>query len=484
MIRILFATSEAYPLVKTGGLGDVSASLPEALCRAGHDCQVILPGYPAAINAALEAGSKRVTRFRYGQYDVALWKTTLPDTPVGLWLVECPALFERPGDSPYQNENGEDWWDNAHRFHLFARICAMVTMGQLGLSWKPDIVHCNDWQTGLLPVFLKSCRPPPPTVFTIHNLAYQGLFSQETFRALGLPDHLWRFDQLEFHNQLSFIKGGLVFSDAITTVSPTYAREIKTPEFGYGLDGLLRHRGEHLSGILNGIDAQVWDPQQDRYLEAHYSPDNLAGKAECRTRLQEELGLKPGPGPLLGFVGRLVEQKGLDWLLAVIPDLLSQGCQFAMLGSGEARYEKALQALAQQWPDQLALTLGYNEAMAHRITAGADLFLMPSKFEPCGLNQMYSLRYGTLPVVHGVGGLNDTVFDPAEASSDIANGFVFRQPSSGAFMNAIERALNAWEQPETWLQLQQNGMAGDYSWKSRAEDYIQLYRSLIDERGQ
>ncbi|KXS53476.1 MAG: starch synthase, partial [Marinobacter sp. T13-3] len=449
MIRILFATSEAYPLVKTGGLGDVSASLPEALCRAGHDCQILLPGYPAAINAAIDAGSKRTTRFRHGQYDIGLWKTNLPGTSVGLWLVECSALFERQGDSPYQDTGGKDWWDNAYRFELFGRIGAMMAMGQLGLAWKPDVVHCNDWQTGLLPVFLKSFHASPPTVFTVHNLAYQGLFSQETFRALGLPDHLWNFEQLEFHDQLSFIKGGLVFSDAITTVSPTYAREIKTPELGCGLDGLLRHRAARLSGILNGIDAEVWDPQHDPYLKAHYSQEDLTGKAECRKQLQQALGLKIGPAPLLGFVGRLVEQKGLDWLLEVIPALLRQGCQFALLGSGDARYKKALQALASQWPDQLALTLGYNEAMAHRITAGADLFLMPSKFEPCGLNQMYSLRYGTIPVVHGVGGLNDTVFDPAEASSDIANGFVFRQPSSGAFMNAIERALNAWEQPET-----------------------------------
>ncbi|XKH00858.1 glycogen synthase GlgA [Marinobacter nauticus] len=482
MMRILFATSEAYPLVKTGGLGDVSASLPEALCRAGHDCQILLPGYPAALNAAMEAGSKRITRFQHGQYDVALWKTGLPGTSVGLWLVECPALFERHGDSPYQNENGEDWWDNAYRFELFARIGAMMAMGQLGLAWKPDIVHCNDWQTGLLPVFLKSCHSPPPTVFTVHNLAYQGLFSHETFRALGLPDHLWNLEQLEFHDQLAFIKGGLVFSDAITTVSPTYAREIKTPAFGYGLDGLLRHRSDRLSGILNGIDAQVWDPGQDSYLDAHYGPEDLAGKAECRKRLQQEQGLDPGGAPLLGFVGRLVEQKGLDWLLTVMPGLLRKGCQFVLLGSGEARYQQTLRALAQQWPGQLALTLGYDERMAHRITAGADLFLMPSKFEPCGLNQMYSLRYGTIPVVHGVGGLNDTVFDPTEAPRDTANGFVFRRPTADALMAAIGRALQAREKPDTWQQLQQNGMGVDYSWKSRAQEYLQLYRNLMNDQ--
>lgn len=480
MTRILFATSEVFPLVKTGGLADISASLPEALCRLGYDCQILLPGYPVALKAARAAGAKRKTRFRYGQYDVALWQTRLPDTPVALWLVDCPALFDRQGDSPYQNENGEDWWDNAHRFHLFARIGAMMALGQLGFSWKPDIVHCNDWQTGLIPVFLQSCQNPPPTVFTIHNLAYQGLFSHETFRALGLPDHLWNLDQLEFHGQLSFIKGGLVFSDAITTVSPAYAREIRSPEFGYGLDGLLRHRADHLTGILNGIDTRFWNPQQDRYLEFHYGPDDLGGKAQCRARLQQELGLEVAGAPLFGFVGRLVEQKGLDWLLAVLPELLEKGCQFAILGSGQAGYQQQLQALARAWPGQLSLTLGYNEALAHRITAGADLFLMPSRFEPCGLNQMYSLRYGTIPVVHGVGGLNDTVFDLGEVPAKVANGFVFREASAEALLATIERALEAREDRKIWQRLQYNGMSADYSWKNRAKEYSELYKKLMD----
>lgn len=482
MTRILFATSEVFPLVKTGGLADVSASLPEALCRLGHDCRIILPGYPAPITAAREAGSKRITRFHYGQYDVAIWQTQLPGTQVTLWLVDCPALFDRHGDSPYQNEIGEDWWDNAHRFHLFARISAMMALGQLGLPWKPDIVHCNDWQTGLIPVFLQSCKHPPPTVFTIHNLAYQGLFSHETFRALGLPDYLWNLEQLEFHGQLSFIKGGLVFSDAITTVSPTYAREIKSPEFGYGLDGLLRHRAERLVGILNGIDARTWDPQHDQHLPDHYGPGDLAGKAHCRASLQEELGLAMGSAPLFGFVGRLVEQKGLDWLLEVLPTLLERGCQFAILGSGETHYQEQLQALARDWPEQLSLTLGYNEALAHRITAGVELFLMPSRFEPCGLNQLYSLRYGTLPVVHGVGGLNDTVFDLAEAPPKTANGFVFHTPSADALLTTIDRALRAREHPKTWRRLQKNGMTANYSWKNRAQEYSELYATLMDDQ--
>ncbi|GHD47144.1 starch synthase [Marinobacter persicus] len=482
MMRILFATSEVFPLVKTGGLADVSASLPEALCRAGHDCQIILPGYPRAMAVARENNATALACFRQGQYDVTLWKTTLPGTPVTLWLVDCPVLFDRHGDSPYQDEHGQDWWDNAHRFQLFARTCAMLALGQLNLSWQPDVVHCNDWQTGLVPVFLRENPDPPATVFTIHNLAYQGLFPHETFRALALPDSLWHFERLEFHGRLSFIKGGLVYADAVTTVSPTYAREIQTPVLGYGLDGLLRHRSDRLTGILNGIDARVWDPNQDTCLPHHYSAGELDGKARCRSALQAELGLNTGSAPLLGFVGRLVEQKGLDWLLEILPHLLKRGCQFALLGSGEARYQQPLQALARDWPGQLSLTLGYDEALAHRITAGADLFLMPSKFEPCGLNQMYSLRYGTLPVVHGVGGLNDTVFDPTEAPPGKANGFVFRKPGPAALLAVTERALATRQHPDSWRQLQKTGMQADYSWNGRAGDYLALYRTLMSDQ--
>ncbi|MBY6032336.1 glycogen synthase GlgA [Marinobacter daepoensis] len=478
MIRILFVTSEVFPLIKTGGLADVSASLPDALCRLGYDCQLLLPGYPAALNAARENGSRRKTRFRCGQYDVSLWQTRLPGTTVTLWLVDCPALFDRAGNSPYQNESGEDWWDNAHRYHLFARIGSMMALGQLGLPWVPDIVHCNDWQSALIPVFLSDAQNAPKTVFTIHNLAYQGLFSHETFRALGLPDFLWRYELLEFHGQLSFLKGGLVFSDAITTVSPGYAAEIQTPWFGYGLDGLLRHRASRLRGILNGIDTRQWNPNDDPHLMHHYGADNITDKAMGKSRLQQELGLDISSAPLLGFVGRLVEQKGLDWLLGVITPLLERGCQFAILGSGEHHYQEALTSVARNWPSQCSLSLGYHEGLAHRITAGADGFLMPSRFEPCGLNQMYSLRYGTVPVVHGVGGLNDTVFDPAEVGLPRANGFVFREPTPDAFYKAIERALTAFGCRKTWRKLQDNGMKGDYSWANSAGQYVSLYQML------
>jgi starch synthase len=483
MIRVLFATSEVYPLVKTGGLADVSAGLPEALCNLEYDVQILLPGYPAALKAARKAGSRRKARFQLGQYNVSLWRTRLPGTSVTLWLVDCPPLFDRPGD-PYKSEEGKDWWDNAHRFALFGKVGAMIAMGEAGLNWKPDLVHCNDWQTGLLPVFLDACHDRPATVFTVHNLAYQGLFSQETFRTLGLPDSLWRPEQLEFHDQLSFIKGGLVFSDQITTVSPGYAREIQNPEFGCGLDGLLRHRQDALSGILNGIDTRIWNPEEDPELAFHYDRGHLKNKARCQASLQHELGLEMNGGPLLGFIGRMVEQKGVDWLIAVMPDLLEQGCQFAILGSGEVRFEDALKELARQWPGQMSLTLGYNEGLSHRITAGCDLFLMPSRFEPCGLNQMYSLSYGTVPVVHAVGGLSDTVNDPLDVGIDRANGFRFSEPNAPALLQATERALVCFGTRKQWQQMQDNGMGVDYSWKQRARAYGDLYQRILTERDQ
>ncbi|KPQ01561.1 glycogen synthase GlgA [Marinobacter sp. HL-58] len=481
MIRVLFATSEVYPLVKTGGLADVSASLPEALCRLEYDVQILLPGYPQAIKAAREAGSRRKSRFRIGQYEVSLWQTRLPGTAVTLWLVDCPPLFDRPGN-PYQNEEGQDWWDNAHRFELFGKVGAMMAMGEAGISWRPDLVHCNDWQTGLIPVFLEQYVHRPGTVFTIHNLAYQGLFSHDTFRSLGLPDSLWRWDQLEFYGKLSFIKGGLVFSDRITTVSPGYAREIQTPEFGHGLDGVLRHRQQSLSGILNGIDNRIWNPEEDPELAFRYGPGHLKNKNQCQAHLQRELGLEVNGGPLLGFIGRLVEQKGVDWLIAVIPELLEGGCQFALLGSGEARFEEPLKQLARQWPGQMSLTLGYDEGLSHRITAGCDMFLMPSRFEPCGLNQMYSLRYGTVPIVHAVGGLSDTVQDPDDVGIRKANGFRFEGASAEALLATVNRALEWFRDRKRWRLLQQNGMTADYSWKQRAHTYGELYQSILKER--
>lgn len=485
MTRVLFVTSEVYPLVRTGGLADVSASLPEALGHIGYDISILLPGYPSALDLVRQGGAQHLARLWIDSYDVNLWQTRLPGTAVTLLLVDCAQLFRRPG-RPCQNIAGEDWKDNARRFQLFAKVGAKIALGKAGLAWVPELVHCNDWQSALLPVYLELITERPSTVFTVHNLADQGLFPRDTFRNLGLAEHLWSFDLLEHQGQLAFIKGGLVFSDRITTVSPGYAREIQTPEFGCGLEDLLRQRRRALTGILNGIDTRVWDPEKDSYIARDYGPDQLKSKQLCRADLQRKLGFEASEAPLFGFIGRFVERKGLDWLLAVMPALLRRGYQMALLGSGtgsgEPRYEDALRTLAEAWPRQLSVTADYDEPLAHQITAGSDLLLMPSRFEPCGLNQLYGLHYGTLPIVHRVGGLKDTVFDPIDSDSDIANGFCFDIPDASAFLTAIERAVKYFGNRRAWRRLQENAMAGDYSWNRSARQYSDLYQDILAER--
>jgi len=485
MTRILYVTSEVYPIVRTGGLADVSASLPEALGHMGYDVNILLPGYPAAMELTREAGMQAKARLWVDSYDVKLWQTRLPGTAVTLWLVDCAQLFGRPGN-PYQNSAGEDWKDNARRFQLFAKVGSKIALGKAGLTWAPELVHCNDWQTALLPVYLELIAERPSTVFTVHNLAAQGLFPRNTFQNLGLPERLWSFDLLEHQGQLAFIKGGLVFSDRITTVSPGYAAEIQTPEFGCGLDDLLHQRRRALTGILNGIDTRTWDPETDVYIARDYGPDQLKNKRLCRADLQRKVGLENNDAPLFGFVGRFAERKGVDWLLAVMPGLLRRGCQMVMLGAGagtgDGHYEESLARLAQEWPRQLSVTIDYDNPLAHQITAGADLLLMPSRFEPCGLNQLYALHYGTLPIVHRVGGLRDTVFDPMDSDSAMANGFCFEIPDASAFLTAIERALKYFDNRRAWRRLQDNAMAGDYSWNRSARLYGELYQDVLAER--
>ncbi|HEY0721837.1 MAG TPA: glycogen synthase GlgA, partial [Gammaproteobacteria bacterium] len=343
----------------------------------------------------------------------------------------------------------------------------------------------NDWQSGLVPALLEREATRPATLFTIHNLAYQGLFPWETFARLALPRELWHMEALEFHGQLSFIKGGLVFADRLTTVSPTYAREIRTPAFGYGLEGLLNHRAERLSGILNGADYALWDPAGDPFIPAHFTPADLSGKAKVKRALQRHFGLaEQTDTPLLGVIGRMVEQKGIDLIADAIPNLLDAGVQLAILGSGLPHYEQLLRSLAARHPQRIGLHIGYDEPLAHLIEAGADLFLMPSRFEPCGLNQIYSLRYGTLPVVRRTGGLADTVVDtgPATLGSGKATGFVVNEATSAALAATVRRALGYYRQPKVWRQLIGNAMAQDFSWHSSARDYLALYRQAIDDR--
>ncbi|WP_097461424.1 glycogen synthase GlgA [Mangrovitalea sediminis] len=486
MFKVLFVTSEAAPLMKTGGLGDVSASLPRALQSLGCKMRLLMPAYPETLERAKAGGITPVAETTVRGQVVRILQTRLPGTRLAVWLVECPALFGRAGN-PYHDDQGNDWPDNAERFDLLCRVACEVALDRIGLNWQPDVVHCNDWQTGLVPVLLADEPKRPATLFTVHNLAYHGRFPYETLIKLGLPERLWDYRALEFHGYLSLLKGGLVFADRLTTVSPHYAEEIQGPDQGQGLDGLLRLRRNDLDGILNGIDDQLWDPAHDHHLPATYNLRTLPRKAVNKAQLQQEMGLEESAErPLIGFIGRLVEQKGIDLMLESLDAIMGMGAQFVMLGSGQPEYEKALKAAAGRYPGRMALRLGYDETLAHRIEAGADMFLMPSRFEPCGLNQLYSLRYGTVPIVHDVGGLHDTVVntDPISLESGAATGFIFSPATPAALTEAVSRALDLYRAPADWQRLQAIGMTRDFSWQRSGRAYMALYADACKARTQ
>ena len=477
-MKILFASSEAHPLIKTGGLADVSGALPKALHDLKQDVRLILPAYQSVLEKIGPARTLATLKLTAAAEPVQILQTTLPGTEVPVYLVAAPRSFERPGN-PYTGPDGSDWPDNAQRFALFARAIVELAQDRIGLGWRPDLVHCNDWQTGLVPALLQLEKPRPATIFTIHNLAYQGLFDWTEFQDLLLPYDWWSMYALEFHGQLSFIKGGLVFADQLTTVSPTYAEEIRTPAFGYGLEGLLNYRAADLTGILNGADYEQWDPASDPLLEHHFNRRSLKGKAANKQTLQKAFGLPDAPKvPLFAHVGRLVEQKGIDLLLAILPALLQRPLQLIVLGTGQGQLETALRSAQAKFSTQLGVRIGYDEPLAHRIEAGADAFLMPSRFEPCGLNQIYSLRYGTLPIVRRTGGLADTVIDSNQAARDAgsATGFVFETAEPAALLAAIDRALGLYSQPKAWLRVVKAAMGQDYSWTRSARRYLELYR--------
>jgi starch synthase len=477
MKKILFVTSEAHPLIKTGGLADVCGSLPKALTELSQDIRLILPNYQA-----LKASEnvRFLTSIRIDNRNINILETLMPDSQVIVWLVDYPAYYNYPGN-PYVDEQGEPWSNNAERFGLFCRIVTEVAMNRINQDWQPDVVHCNDWQSGLVPAFLSLEEGRPSTVFTIHNMAYQGLFPLTSASVLNLPGQLWHPAGLEFHGMLSFIKGGLVYADYITTVSPTYALEIQTAEFGYGLEGLLEHRKEFLGGIINGIDLDQWDPEKDPNIFQCYSAKTLGKKLLNKTALQVKLGLPIEEHiPLFGLIGRLVEQKGIDLLLDCFSEMITMKLQFVLLGSGDKVFEKQLQEFAELYPDKIAIKIGYDEALAHLIEAGADAFLMPSRFEPCGLNQMYSQRYGTVPIVRKTGGLADTVIDalPETLGNQTATGIVFNEASPSALLEAIKRTLILYSMPDSWKKIQVNAMGKDFSWQRSAKQYLELYQTL------
>ncbi|MBN2678791.1 glycogen synthase GlgA [Acidithiobacillus montserratensis] len=480
MLRVLFVLSEMVPYSKTGGLADVGGALPLALQQLGDDIRVLVPWYGRPdLNEMHRICSVNVP---YTHEAAEIWITT--NRPQ-VYFLRYPAYYER-GGGPYQNTLGQDWPDNPRRFALLNRVAVELAQGRVaGLDWRPDLVHVHDWQTGLIPYLLeletRVGNTRPATLFTIHNLAYQGRFDPAIMTELHMPGADFHWQGTELYGAFSFMKAGLVYSDRLSTVSPTYAQEIQTDAFGMGLQGLLQQRAGQLSGILNGVDEVHWNPRADPYLPAHYHARNLVGKSQCKAQLQQHLGLEAQADFfLLGMISRLVDQKGIDMVLEVLPDLLQRGMQVAILGSGEKHYETRLQELAAIHPGRLAVHIGFDEGLSHRIEAGADAFLMPSRFEPCGLNQMYSLRYGTLPIVHQTGGLADTVVDAGDIARDYErNGFVFSIAHSDDLHHAVLRAAALFQQPAAWQRLQQQAMAGNYSWEHSALAYQRLYQQIL-----
>ena len=478
-MHVVHVASEVAPYAKTGGLGDVLAALPATLARGGTDVTVVIPGHRAAHRTA--AGLRRVA-----SVGAPVSTRTEPATvlavegaPVPTMLIDAPRYFDRPG---LYGEDGQDYPDSAERFVVFCRAA---------LEWlrtwtrPPDVVHVHDWQAALIPAFLVAGRDlypelqGTPTVMTVHNLAYQGRFSAADWHLLNLDRRLFQPEALEFYGSINMLKAGLVFADAISTVSPRYAKEICTAAMGEGLDGVLRSRGPALHGILNGVDYTVWDPATDAALAAPYDRTNRAGKARCKAALAAELGLDVAPDvPIIAMVSRLAHQKGVDLVIDVAPSLLDAGVMhLVVLGSGDPQLEAQLLGLARRYPRRMAVRVGFDDGLAHRIEAGADAFLMPSRFEPCGLSQLYSLRYGAVPIVHATGGLFDTVldYDPALGTG---TGFVFSPFGRDAFLRTIQRALQVWRTPERWRGIISRGMAADFSWDLAAASYRQLYEEL------
>ncbi|MGI8745054.1 MAG: glycogen synthase GlgA [Bryobacteraceae bacterium] len=476
-MKILMVASEATPFSKTGGLADVIGALPAALKHQGHDVAVVTPAYRTNHYPGPIREVYRNQHISLGRgYNVDFYETIERGVP--FYFVDCPELFDRAG---LYGEGGSDYPDNAIRFAVFS-MAALVAARQL---FRPQVIHCHDWQTALVPVYIRQFFDGDPhllgmkLVFTIHNLGYQGLFPARVLPEIGVDGRLFTPDRLEFHGQLNLLKGGIIFSDIITTVSKGYAREIQTPEYGFGLENLLRTRANRLTGIVNGVDYVEWNPETDTHIAQNYSSGDLSGKLACKRALLAEFGLpadKPRKEsgqverPLIGIVSRFVDQKGFDLITQVAAELAGLDLCMTVLGGGEPRYESMFLELAGTFPDKFGVHIGYDNPLAHRIEAGADMFLMPSRYEPCGLNQIYSLRYGTIPIVRATGGLDDTI--------DPETGFKFREYAGWALFGAIEAALAAFEDRDQWTGMMQRGMQKDFSWTTSAAEYARLYESF------
>ncbi len=476
-LRILFAVSEVAPFSKTGGLADVASALPKALASLGHDVCVVTPRYRSFEGPVNRLTTMRV-RTAQGEATATVGRATIPGSTVTVYTIEDNrGWFDREG--LYQSAAWESH-DNLERFAFFSRAVLELPTT---LGWTPHLIHCNDWQTALVPMYLAAERPRPPirTVLTIHNMGYHGAFPGDRFRATGLPASWDSINGVEFFGQVNLLKGGLLAADLITTVSPTYAKEIQTEAFSYGLHGVLAGRRGDLLGILNGIDRAEWDPANDPTLAAPFSASKPAGKTACRDDLLARTNLPLEPAPVLAMVTRLAEQKGVDLLIAALPDLVSLDLRLIVLGTGDAAYEAALREWAAKRPDRLAAVLTFDDALAHRIMAGADLFLMPSRYEPCGLSQLYAMRYGAVPVAHQTGGLADTVVDytPRTAEDALATGFLFRPCATDGFLRAVQLALSIRRDRTAWKRLMTSAMRSDFGWERSAAQYVDAYRRAI-----
>lgn len=484
-MRVLFVSSEVEPFARTGGLGDVSGALPAALEALGHDVAVFTPFYRETRLKGFAGRSIDTTldiRMRDRTVSAGLALAELPGSGVKVYLLRCDDYYDR--EYLYRSPDG-DYEDNAERFVFMCRACLEAVRA---LRLDVDVVHANDWQAALLPMYLKTLYAEDErlagvaTLLTIHNLAYQGLFWHWDMPLTGLGWEHFNWRELEYFGRMNLLKGGIVFADVLNTVSKTYAREIQTLDGGVGLEDVLRSRSEDLHGIVNGIDYSVWDPSIDELIPQRYSPGAMEGKAGCKRALQEEAGLADDPeAPLLGFIGRLTAQKGLDILTSALPRILELGCQVVVLGTGEDAFERLVATAAREHPRQVALTLAFDDALAHRIEAGCDMLLMPSRFEPCGLNQLYSLRYGTVPIVRGTGGLADTIvpYTPEGLRSGRSNGFVFGEYTADALHAAVGDAIAVFRDPPSWSRLVQTGMSQDWSWDHSAREYEKLYGKAV-----
>ncbi len=475
-MKILFVASEGLPFSKTGGLADVIEALPKALVALGHEVTVLLPRYRETTTVAVSVPSLTVPMGEQLRFPAIAEGGTLHG--VYFYFVDDPEYFDR---EQLYGVAGKDYPDNAERYAEFCgaaiEFCKRV--------WMPDVIHCHDWQAGLVPVLLRthyaedSAVRALPVVFTIHNMGYHGAFPRATMEKIGLPDSLFSIDAMEFYGRVNFLKGALVYSDYLTTVSPKYAEEIKTAEYGEGLDGVVRNRADRLTGILNGVDYAVWSPERDKIIASRYSPKDLSGKLLCKKDLLQIFGLTAAivKKPLIGIVSRFAGQKGFDLIEQIAPDLLAEDLTITALGAGEPRYEKLLRDLAKAYPQKFRVKVAYDNILAHKVEAGADIFLMPSRYEPCGLNQIYSLKYGTVPVVRATGGLDDTIdaFDPATGRG---TGFKFKAYDGSALLDEIRRALSIYrDEPAIWRGIQLNGMAKDFSWQASAKEYAKLYEA-------